>query len=137
MRRRAAGKPRIRFLDPVPMEQLVALSSNYDIGLFLLPATNFNYQMALPNKFFEFLQARLAVAIGPSPEMARLAQEFSCGIVAQEFSAKALGRALTSLTAEDIDRMKGGADRAARVLNAERNDAKFLSIVSSILAGSR
>jgi glycosyltransferase involved in cell wall biosynthesis len=42
LRRQAAGNPRIRFLPPVPMQELVRYSSAYDIGLFLLPPTNFN-----------------------------------------------------------------------------------------------
>jgi hypothetical protein len=32
--------------------------------------------MALPNKFFEFIQARLAVAIWPSPEMSKITKTF-------------------------------------------------------------
>lgn len=137
IKRRASNKPNIRFLDAVPMDQLVTLCSEYDIGLFLLPPTNFNYKMALPNKFFEFIQARLAVAIGPSPEMARLVHEFDCGVVAQDFFPLSLARALTGLTAQDIDRMKRGADRAAHVHNAERNQKQFCALVDSVVAGDQ
>jgi len=66
----AASSRNIHFLPAVEMNQIVSFSAQYDVGLFLLEPTNFNYLHALPNKFFEFLQARLAVAIGPSPEMA-------------------------------------------------------------------
>lgn len=124
---------RIRFLDRVPMEQLVAVSSQYDVGLFLLPPTNFNYRMTLPNKFFEFIQARLAVAIGPSPEMARIVREFNCGIVAEDFLPHSLACALNRLRAADIDEMKLGSDRAARAHNAERNGENLRSLVSSVI----
>ena len=137
LKRRAAKNPRIRFLPPMLMDELVAFSSSYDIGLFLLPPTNFNYQMALPNKFFEFTQARLAVAIGPSPEMARLVREFNSGIVAATFEPGVLADALSACTAEDLDRMKRGADRAAKVLNAEANEAAFLATVQRLLAHDR
>ena len=134
---RARGRPNIRFLDAVPMDQLVTFSSQYDIGVFLLPPTNFNYRMALPNKVFEFIQARLAIAIGPSPEMARLVQEFGCGVVAEDFSPESLARALRSLTAEDIDRMKAGSDRAARIHTAEHNAEKLRGSVVSLLTETR
>jgi hypothetical protein len=137
VRRRAAGKPSVRFLAPVPMAELVSLSSNYDVGLYLLPPSSFNNRMALPNKFFEFLQARLAIAIGPSFEMAKVVRAFSCGVVAPEFSVQALATSLNGLTCEDIDRMKAGADRAARILTAERNDEKLRSMVSALLHGTR
>jgi len=39
---------------------------------------------ALSDKLFEFIQACLADAIGPSPEMARIIHEDSCGIVADD-----------------------------------------------------
>src|SRR5262245_38434903 len=61
--------PRIRFLPPVPMQELVPATNGYDIGLYLLQPSSFNNLHALLTKFFEFIQARLAVAIGPSPEM--------------------------------------------------------------------
>lgn len=136
VKRYARGKPNIRFLDAVPMGQLVTLSSGYDIGLFLLPPTNFNYRMALPNKFFEYIQARLAIAIGPSPEMARIVREFGCGVVAEDFSPRSLARLLKNLTAEDIDRMKTGSDRAAHVHTAEKNAEKLREIAASVLKES-
>jgi len=133
LRRRAADNARIRFLPPLRMQELVDFSSGYDIGLFLLPPANFNYRMALPNKFFEFLQARLAVAIGPSPEMARLVREYGCGVVAPDFEPRSLADALHRLSAADIDRMKHAADRAARAMNAEANEAKLLDLVAGLL----
>lgn len=133
LRRIAEGNPRVRFLERVPMEKLVETSAQYDVGLFLLPPTNFNYAMALPNKFFEFIQARLALAIGPSPEMARIVREFDCGVIAEDFSPESLARRLNALSAGDIDRMKAGSDRAARVHHAENNAETLRRVIASAL----
>jgi glycosyltransferase involved in cell wall biosynthesis len=92
--------------------------------------------MALPNKFFEYIQARLAIAIGPSPEMARIVQEFGCGVVAEDFSPASLAHALNQLSSADIDRMKAGSDRAARAYTAETNAEKLREIVASVLKES-
>jgi hypothetical protein len=89
------------------------------VGLFLLPPVNFNYRFALPNKFFEFIQARLAVAIGPSTEMARIVEEHSLGVIADSFRPDGLANALEQLTDESIRGYKLAADRAARQLNYE------------------
>lgn len=128
---------RIRFLQPVPMQELVSVSNAYDVGLYLLEPTSFNMLYALPNKLFEFIQARLAVAIGPSPEMARIVREFECGVVADDFAPVSLARKLNALSAEDLDRMKRGSDAAARVHNAEANAEKLRAIVADTLARSR
>jgi hypothetical protein len=115
------------------MDKIVELSAGYDVGLYLLPPNNFNHAMALPNKLFEFIQARLAVAIGPSPEMARIVREFDCGIVADDFTPATLARALNSLTAADVDRMKAGSEKAAHVYTAENYAEKVREIVTSVL----
>lgn len=51
---------RIRMGDPVRMEEIGARLNEYDMSLFLPSPVNFTCRMASPNKFFEFLQTRLA-----------------------------------------------------------------------------
>ena len=117
----AAGDGRIRFRPLVPMRELARATNAYDIGLFLLEPTNFNYLHALPNKFFEFIQARLAIAIGPSPEMAALVRRHDLGVVAPDFSPKALAARLRSVTRDQITAWKRNADVVAKELSAENN----------------
>jgi hypothetical protein len=132
----AQSDPRIRFLPPVPMRELVRFSSGYDIGLFLVPPTTFNLRHTLPNKFFEFIQARLAVAVGPSPEMARIVEQTGCGVVAADFTPKALAAALAKLDHAQINNMKLDSDRIARQMSAERNREILLEVVAGVLAKS-
>lgn len=110
---------RVRFLPPVPFAELITFSHGYDVGVFLVPPASFNLRFTLPNKFFEFIQARLAVAIGPSCEMAPIVQRYDCGIIADSFAPAALARSLAALTAADLMRLKTNSDRAARALNAD------------------
>lgn len=130
--RRGADNPRIRFLPPVELQQIVPFSANYDVGLFLLEPTNFNYLHALPNKFFEFLQARLAVAIGPSPEMARIVSQFGCGIVAESFDPAALAELLNRVDADTLDAMKIRSSEAAALHCAEKNAELLDAALSSL-----
>jgi hypothetical protein len=132
--RRAGGNPRIRFPQPQPMHMLVRMANDYDIGLYSLPPVNFNQRYALPNKFFEFIQARLAVAIGPSPEMARLVRQYGCGIVADGFAAEAVAAALNTLDASSIAAFKAASHAAANVLCAEKNTEILLNVVEQAMA---
>lgn len=116
----AKNNPRIQFRDPVPMQEIASAINKYDIGIFLLPPVNFNYAMALPNKFFEFIQARLAVAIGPSPEMAGIAKKYGFGIVSKSFEPHEMASRIAQLSATDIDELKLKADAAAREFNETR-----------------
>ena len=136
LERIAARHPRVRIVPPVPMTELPMRLNQYDIGLFLLPPTNFNYQYALPNKFFEFIQARLAVAIGPSPEMARLVRQHDCGIVSEDFSPRALARMLNELDRERIDYFKQRSHLAARELCFEKNSGVLLDMIENLIGNS-
>lgn len=130
--RRGGRSRKIRFLAPVTMNQIVPFSAQYDIGLFLLQPTNFNYLHALPNKFFEFLQARLAVAIGPSPEMARIVSQFACGLVADSFDTPDLAKLLNRLDTSALHQMKTRSSQAASVYCAEGNVGLFEIAIASL-----
>jgi hypothetical protein len=123
---------RIRFIEPVAMQDICQRLSEFDVGVYLLPPVNFNHEHALPNKFFEFIQARLAVAIGPSPEMATLLRQYQCGVVAESFEPLALATVLQQLDAPAVQRFKAASDRAACELNYERGGQLLLCEVERL-----
>lgn len=135
LKRLAEPIERIRFRDPVPMAEIVDTTNAYDVGLFLLPPVNFNYAHALPNKFFEFVQARLAVAIGPSPEMVELVKCYDLGIVADSFRPEDLARKLNSLSKSEIEGFKRSSHQAASALCAEANAELFQAEIDRVLRG--
>lgn len=135
LRQRATRDARIRLLPPVPMERIVDTCSEYDVGLCFFPPVNRSLEFCLPNKFFEYLQARIAVATGPSPEVARIVRQFQCGVIADGFEPAALAAALASLSKESLDAMKVSSGRAAAVHNAQSNARAFVALVEEMLEG--
>ena len=119
LKQAAADVPAVRFRDPVPYTELVQTSSDYDVSLVFLPPTTFNLEHALPNKFFEAVQARLGVVVGPSPSMVEIVKEYGFGTVTPDFSPSALAATIQSLDREQIMEWKRAADRAAGPLAAE------------------
>ena len=135
LRRAAAGCGRIAFHDPVPPAELPAVLNGYDVGIYSLPPANLNAQLALPNKFFDFVQARLALAVGPSREMAREVRERGLGVVAADFSAGALRAALLRLDPAALAAAKAASHRAAAELSADREREVVLHLARRALAG--
>lgn len=133
LKERASPYPQIRFLDPVEFSSIGRMLSSYDIGLCLLEATTFNLRHCLPNKFFEFIQARLMLAIGPSPDMAELVKEHKCGIVSDSFNAKDLAEKLNVLTTEQILEYKKNSDNAAKILCWETESQKLTAVINGLL----
>jgi len=129
----AVSMKRVSFIAPVPFEEIIPTIGQYDIGFFYCEPTTFNLLNCLPNKFFEFIQARLMIAIGPSPEMTEIVKEYGCGIVARDFSVQSMASALNSLSAAEIDKSKQQSDKAARDLCFENECEKFISILERLL----
>ncbi|MDF0514641.1 glycosyltransferase family 1 protein [Agromyces sp. H3Y2-19a] len=116
---KARQNARVTVHDPVPYDELNETLSRYDVGVHVLPPVNFNNTWALPNKFFDYVQARLGLVIGPSPEMARVVHERGLGAVADDFSTEALVREIERLDPADVVRYKAASAAAARDLSAE------------------
>ncbi|MFM7488372.1 MAG: hypothetical protein ACKO13_15780, partial [Cytophagales bacterium] len=129
----AAGDERIRFLPAITSSEIVPFINQYDVGVFLLPPVNFNYANTLPNKLFDFIQARLAIAIGPTPEMVEIVNKYDIGVVSEDFTPMTLSAKLNTLTTEKLRYLKQQTRTAAIELTAEKNRNLLLSVVASLI----
>ena len=124
---------RINFLPAIKSSEIAPFINQYDIGVFLLPPVNFNYANTLPNKLFDFIQAKLAIAIGPTPEMAEIVNRYNNGVVAKDFTPKSLAQKLSELTKEKVAFFKSQSVLASKDLSAETNQETLISLVNSII----
>jgi hypothetical protein len=123
---------RITVHDPVPYSALISTLNRYDLGIHVIPPINFNNTMALPNKFFDYVQARLGVIIGPSAEMARIVEEHGLGAISAGFSIGDITAVLDTLTGAAVARWKGNAELAAHDLSAEKQVAVWDAAVGAL-----
>lgn len=130
----ASSGGRIRLHEPVPYAQLAQTLRGFDVGIHVLPPVNVNNEWALPNKIFDYVQARLAVLVGPSPEMADYVRRYGIGVVADDFSAAAVTRAIDGLDAESVARMKDAASASARELSSEDQVAVWQRAIDALAA---
>lgn len=133
LRDRAAGDPRIRFRDPVPPGDLPLTLNAYDVGVFWIPPVHTNARLTLPNKLFDYVQGRLAVAIGPTIEMVDVVREHGLGVVADDFTVDACVRSLAGLSAPQIRQYKSRAHAAARELSFDRDHDLAAGIVTRLI----
>ncbi len=129
--RRASG--RVHFVSPVPPDEIVARIARFDIGFYPIPNTTYNHLAALPNKFFDFVTAGLAVCIGPSLEMSHLIHEYGFGVVAPALTPSIIAETLNHLTTDAIDAMKHAAFQAARRLNADIEMQKLINLYQKLM----
>lgn len=129
----AGNSPRIRFNDPVRPHELAAALNQFDVGIYWIPPTNTNARLALPNKLFDFIQGRLAIAVGPTMEMQRIVEEYGLGVVSKGFETADIVETLNSLTSDDVMRYKEASHRAAPEISFEREAETVGTIMREML----
>lgn len=65
----------------VRYKELVNITATADIGLSLIEPLTFSYELALPNKLFEYLYAGIPVLVTNLPAMANFVMENDVGVV--------------------------------------------------------
>jgi len=137
LREQAAASDRVRFPEPVPYQQLISRLSEYDVGIHVIAPTNFNNRWALPNKFFDYVQARLGLIIGPSVEMQRLLEAHELGAVADDFDVAALTRVVDSLTVDRVRTWKFQASASAHELSSETQVEVWGAAIAALASRAR
>lgn len=120
---------RVRILQPVPSDEIVLMLSDYDIGLFVPTDSTINLKYSLPNKIYEYIQARLAVVVTPLDSVSKLVKDESIGVVSKGFSAKDISEAVSSLTLRKLEACKHNCDRHARKYSSDAHKSLFLSLL--------
>lgn len=118
--------------DPVPYRDLADTLNAYDVGVHVLPPVNMNHELALPNKIFDYTQARLGLVVGPSVEMANHVRTYGLGLVAEGFSAQDVAAAFDELTVDGVQGFKAASHRIAREVGAEAVVEPWRSAVDAI-----
>jgi glycosyltransferase involved in cell wall biosynthesis len=137
IRKMAASALRVTVHDPVPPETLPTVLNQYDLGVFLYPLKTLSHLYHLPNKFFDYVQARLGLVFSHAPEIDAHIGEYGLGLITADTTADALVEALRDLTAEDVMRFKQAADRSARPLSSEPDRATQSALVARLLSGDQ
>lgn len=129
----ASDLDNVRFIPPVNVCDIARTINAYDLGLCLIWPSHFNYEMCLPNKFFEFIQARLGIVTWPSPEMACFTSTEGLGVVANEYSVQSIAAELMKLDVEDIAAFKQRSHEVAKKYNAEVSMDKYRAVVDQLM----
>lgn len=117
---------RVAIEPPVAFNEMIPRANEADIGFFVQEDHSIQKRFTLPNKFFEYVQARLALCVADLPEMARLTKRHDLGALVPGVTPEAIAAAINGFTREKIDAHKQASMRAARALSWEEEAAVML-----------
>lgn len=132
----AADTPHVTVHDPVPPETLPDVLNRYDLGVFLFPLRTLSKLHHLPNKFFDFVQARLGLVFSPAPEIEAYFTEYGVGILTAGTTSDDLVDTLRGLSADDVLALKRASHASAATLSSA-SDRETQHAVIDRLIGAR
>lgn len=122
------------FTGRIPLEELPALTAQASLGISVEEDLGLNYRYALPNKLFDYIQAKIPVIVSNLPEMRSLVEKYNIGLVAgnhdPDYLATAFRKALFDY--EMRENWRQGLEKASRELTWENEKRKLLEIFSGI-----
>jgi hypothetical protein len=132
LQERAKDDDRIHFRDPVPYDRLVETLNAYDVGVSMIAPTTFNLKWCLPNKFFDFVQGKLGIITGPSPEMKRYIEAYGFGAVSSDFTGDSLAKVIDNLTPEAVMKWKEISTQHAHELSGETQAENWAQVAHRV-----
>jgi len=121
---------RVVFTGRLSPGEVDPLTCAADLGISLEEDLGLNYRYALPNKLFDYIQARIPVLCSDLPEMAGVVQTYGVGITTPERDPEKLATIIRSLLGE-IDRgsFREALEKAAAELCWEKEKTVYKDLL--------
>jgi glycosyltransferase involved in cell wall biosynthesis len=120
-------------------DELVRLTPQADLGISLEERLGLSYYYALPNKLFDYIQARVPVLVSDLPEMAAVVRNYDIGQVTDTTDPLQLATIMGDMLLDQarISAWKISLDKAASELCWENEEIRMLELCLSALSNKR
>lgn len=121
---------KVIFLGKLPIDKLKEITPTADLGLSIEEDMGLNYQFALPNKLFDYIQAQVPVLVSNLPEMKNIVNKYQIGRVCDSLEPENLANCIKNALSDDKQRLiwKENLKKAATELTWESEEQKLLAI---------
>ncbi len=121
---------RVRFTGMVPFQELAKFTAVADFGFTIIDGVGLSYYHALPNKLFEYIQARIPVIGSNYPEIKKIVDSEGIGITVDPNSVQEIRNAVqTLLQPQHYEKFKKRLDKIAGKYTWRKESEAYLRIV--------
>ncbi|MGX5735309.1 glycosyltransferase family 4 protein [Bosea thiooxidans] len=125
---------RLHLLEAVPSSDVVAAARGADAGLYTVVGVCRNYELALPNKVYEYIAAGLPVLVSDYPEVSRFVREAGIGLVFDPEDPESIASAMNQLARDPAlsNRFRRNAGKTLRSVDGEREWQKLVELYNAL-----
>jgi glycosyltransferase involved in cell wall biosynthesis len=121
---------RIQFMGRIPLKELPLCTVQASLGISLEENLGKNYYYSLPNKLFDYIQARLPVLVSGLPEMKKIVEKYNIGMTTDSNDPEILAGIIQNMMCDEEKRMnwKKNLKIAAEELCWENEKFKLINL---------
>jgi glycosyltransferase involved in cell wall biosynthesis len=126
----ASVTEKVIFTGPIPLENLFGYTLMADIGLSIEKDVSLNYHFCLPNKFLDYIQARVPVLVSPLPEMIAILGKYRIGETIDRHDPRYLAEKFDAMLEDTatLSLYQNNLEKAAHDLCWENEEKELISI---------
>ena len=126
---------RIKIIAKCPWETLMRYTRSADAGLSLDKNSNLNYSFSFPNKLFDYISAGIPVIATELPEIAKILNEYKCGILISKPDPIEISKAIIRLRDDRrlLSELKQNSVIASKSVNWDNESLKVEELYKSII----
>jgi glycosyltransferase involved in cell wall biosynthesis len=127
---------KVLFLPKMPYAEMIQYTMNADLGLAIDHTDILNHKLALPNKFFDYIQAEIPILATEIVEIEKIIEKYKIGFILHEeltasFLAEKINQIKTNYSRQ-INELKLNLKKAKSIENWENELDKLKEIYSNL-----
>lgn len=123
---------RVAIFPPVASDNVVATLNQYDLGIYRLKPLSDNHKYSMPNKLFEYIQARLAIVVTPNVSMKAVVTRLDVGQASPDYELESFAKTVENVAGK-MEYYKQKSAAAAKDLHADQEWEKLILYLNANL----
>ncbi len=123
---------KVHLISKITPKKLRKLTPLANLGISLEEDLGLNYKYALPNKLFDYVQAKIPILVSNLPEMKKVIEKYNIGEIVNNRNSKTLATQIKAILQKEKKSYTANLEIAANELNWEKESKKLIRVFNDL-----